>query len=72
MGSTDMAATSTRHRRLLIDDVAEQYKHVESQNAIANSIEGRSGGMEDGCSWEDEEERNVLGARSVYLLLLLG
>ena len=32
---------------LLIDDLVEQYKHVESQNAIANSIEGCSGGMED-------------------------
>lgn len=45
MGSTDMAATSARHQETF--DLTEQYKHVESLYAIANSIEGRSGGVED-------------------------
>ena len=54
-------------KRLLIDDVAEQYKHVESQNASTDRIEGCSGGR---CSWENEE-RKFLGARAVYLVTLL-
>lgn len=44
-------------RSLLIDHVAEQYKHVEFQKAIADSIESCFGGMEDGLGKMKKKER---------------
>lgn len=44
-------------RSLLIDDVAEQYKHVEYQMATADSVEGCFGGMKDGVGKMKKKEK---------------
>lgn len=41
----------------MIDDVAEQYEHVEFQKAVADSIEGCLGGMEDGFGMMKKKEK---------------
>lgn len=52
-------------RGLLIDDVAEQDRHVELQKAIADSLERCSGGRENGI--EKMKKKEEFWGREMFL-----